>query len=487
MQTLYPLIIMKKHRQPNSVSLISFLAAIALLLAVPALPLSAEDITWDPTLSSGDFNTASNWLASGDPPTQKVPGSSDKAIFENEGALAVSFSAPLTQIATLQYEGQNLGEILPALTFNLNGNSLELSGNLPNWEGEQTLTLSNGTVSSPNFTLSGSTTTRLVDANLTVTIINQSTAGGSGGPNTALFIDSTSTLTANGTSQTNQNGRAAVIGVNNGNSGSIYIEGGSMIANNVVTIGGGGAMGSVEVSDGGSFSGTVLSIGRRGGSGTDAANPPTYTGQGSFSVTGLGSTATADQFYVGGGRRGSTNAPTGDANGTASFTNGGTGNFGLMRIFRTEGMIGDNPVVTRGTLIIDNATVNITGTGTAVIDPDAILRIGLYNPSQAFALNVGGAFTITNANFELFLGDGFSADINDTFSLVNYGSLVGTFAGLDDEDEIVLGGYTFQIDYNLNGDGEIGLLVTAIPEPAAGLAVGLLALLFAIRRARKKN
>ncbi len=482
---------MKKHQHTTLAPLCSFLAVAALLMVAPGQHLAAETITWDTTVSSGNFSTDSNWLPFGEPPEQRAPEPGDTAEFINAGALTVNFTDPETEITRFDFKGVNDGEILPSLTFNLGGNTLDLSGNISNSgltsSQVQTLTFSGGTVSGSGFVLNGSTITQMVNSRVEANLLNMAyIGGGSASPDSRLYIDADSTLKITSTVGGGSANRSATIGLANGNSASVYIEGGTMEVNNVVTVGGGGASGLLSISDGGSFSGTSLSIGRRGSSGTDVNNPPTYTGEGNLIVTGSGSTATAEQFYIGGGRRGSTFSALGDANGTALFADAGTGNFGLMRIFRTEGMIGDDPVVTRGTLIIDNATVNITGTGTAVIDPDAILRIGLYNPSQAFALNVGGAFTITNANFELFLGDGFSAEINDTFSLINYGSLVGTFAGLDNEDEIVLGGYTFQIDYNLDSAGEIGLLVTAIPEPAAGLAVGLLALLFAIRRARNK-
>jgi len=75
---------------------------------------------------------------------------------------------------------------------------------------------------------------------------------------------------------------------------------------------------------------------------------------------------------------------------------------------------------------------------------------------------------------------------NDVFTLANYGSLTGTFAGLSQNANFALGDYVFQIDYGSGTASSINLTVlSVIPEPSSALLLGLGLAALALRKRRR--
>jgi hypothetical protein len=68
------------------------------------------------------------------------------------------------------------------------------------------------------------------------------------------------------------------------------------------------------------------------------------------------------------------------------------------------------------------------------------------------------------ALFDLFVDDGVALQVNDSFTLVDYGTLEAGFAfdNLSDDQIFDVGPYSFQVDFNanLNGGGDLGIVAT---------------------------
>lgn len=142
---------------------------------------------------------------------------------------------------------------------------------------------------------------------------------------------------------------------------------------------------------------------------------------------------------------------------------------------------------TTGTLAIDGALTLHANTET-YFD----FNSPIPNLSQS-KVTVGGALTIAGT-----LGlavNGASPNIGDTFFLfLNGGTdpISGTFAGLAEGANIIVGADTFQISYIANGDaGSVGndiAVTTIVPEPSSGaLLLGGLALLARRRSLSRRN
>jgi autotransporter-associated beta strand protein len=156
------------------------------------------------------------------------------------------------------------------------------------------------------------------------------------------------------------------------------------------------------------------------------------------------------------------------------------------------------------TLVAIGATLGGTGTLDGLTTINGTLAPGASPGSMTFeSLTMGGdsvfSFELTGGSVDpgasdlvqvgntVTLGSGVLLDLiqlgthseGDKFTLFSYGTLSGTFAGLDQGDEFNAAGGWWTINYSddtagLNGGtGSNFVTITAIPEPAAALLGGL--------------
>lgn len=160
---------------------------------------------------------------------------------------------------------------------------------------------------------------------------------------------------------------------------------------------------------------------------------------------------------------------------------------------------------TGGTIGGDTTIVgNLTASGTALdkflnpgdLQPGILSVVGnvTLNGATTFVVDINGAvpgagYDVLDLTGTLNLGGsalavslGYAPGLASVFTVAEFGSLAGTFAGLNDGDIITIGGYELMLNYNTN---DITLTVAAIPEPGmVALLGGLLAALMALARRR---
>lgn len=445
--------------------------------------INASPIVWQGG-ASGDFNVGSNWVG-GD-----VPSGTETAEFSDAGAVTVSFSAATTSFGLLDFQGTTAvgpPAVAPTLTLNLNDNEVTISQNSAfrifssASSGVRTAIINGGPLGDGQLNLDGTNNfqvggVNVPDTNSVIRMENGVTVdlGGSGTIQVAnsnslgeLQIVEGSTLTQR---------RGGVLGRINDANGTVTVSGTgstwSMIgASDRLPLSiGGAAQGSLTVEAGGTVSSTdVINVGR-----TQNTTTVTKTGNGTVLVTGAGSSLSAKEFYIGGGRGDRSFADVfADGDGLVTFEQGASGTFSqILRTLATD--------ETKGTLVIEAFGGTEVTAAAATFDPDSVLRFGLSQTNANIGLSVSGILTVSDSTLEAFLAPGFAASVGDSFLLASYDSLVGTFAN----STVTVGDYTFAVDYNFDGLDTIAL--TVIPEPA-GLAAlfGLAALaLLAVRRRR---
>ncbi len=162
------------------------------------------------------------------------------------------------------------------------------------------------------------------------------------------------------------------------------------------------------------------------------------------------------------GGRGATDT----ANGHFSVSDGAEVNFSGVLNIRANGKI------TIDAASITTSTFYMRGS-TGILE--FVLNTGHFDPmfhvTNTTVLNSEG----DNSFLNIVLGDNFTAEVDDTFSLLNYGgNLNGEFFGLEDGQDFAVDGYTFRINYGTGNNSAISLSVVAIPEPGhIALLVGL--------------
>lgn len=166
----------------------------------------------------------------------------------------------------------------------------------------------------------------------------------------------------------------------------------------------------------------------------------------------------------------------------------GAGGIGVLDI-RNGGVFEGNGSVTTiwesGTLAIEAGLADLTDI-TFDSEPGAIFDVTLSTGHFASLVEADDV-TLGAAELQLSLAQGFTAQIDDQFSLIDYDVLSGQFSGLNQGDIILIGLYEFQIDYGFGFSDQILLTTVAIPEPSlAGLGLLLLAGL-GLRRRRHRS
>jgi len=230
----------------------------------------------------------------------------------------------------------------------------------------------------------------------------------------------------------------------------------------------GGGQGAIEVLAGGTFEADVVNY---------SANA---TSIGTALISGSGSSYTTKRSYLGGSIN---NAGVFTLGGSATMTveTSATATTELLRVAALDS-------TTFGKLALDRGTMSVTGASGAVFDANSHLEFTLYDSADLAGLAVTQGLTITNSVLGINLAPTFSAVANDVFTLANYGSLTGTFAGLSQNANFALGDYVFQIDYGSGTASSINLTVlSVIPEPSSALLLGLGLAALALRKRCKKS
>ncbi len=149
-----------------------------------------------------------------------------------------------------------------------------------------------------------------------------------------------------------------------------------------------------------------------------------------------------------------------------------------------------------GTLGINGGALTISNTLT--LQANSVLRYTLTEAPVGFSPGIfvtngseTATMTIGGALLELFVGDGFTPVLNETYLISTYDILDGTFFGLAEGAMVsaINSPYEFTISYVDGIDGNsIGLTTVAIPEPHHAAIVMLLAAAGALlRRGRSRK
>lgn len=437
------------------------------------LPLGGQVIQWDGG-DSGLFSDGANWVG-GTP-----PGPGNEARFAEAGDVEVTFTAAgSTTVETVDFAGTELGGEPAGLFFDLEDHTFATQGSLlfDGSNNDARIFVAEGGVlnigSTPGVGTLGVNNTSNVRQAMTVelkggievTIGNQLGIGRRSvgileiSEGSVVTIDD-QTLMGHGQ---DGNGRMTVTGA-----GSEFRQegGGSNNRNILVGFHANNGQGTLEVLDGGKVT-TVRSVTAATVSGTT----------GTVLVSGAGSNITATvagEGLVVGGRTNSGGLAGGTA--TATFSNGGSGDFDLLRVFANDPS--SNEV---GTLVLDGS--GGVRANTALLQEGSIFRMTLNDVSQAADLEVSGLLTLGNAHLEVLKGTGFSALENDVIQIVEFGSLSGTFQGLADGSAFWVGNTPFEIHYGTLQSDFITL--TVIPEPGVVVLIGFgLASLLGLRHRR---
>lgn len=245
--------------------------------------------------------------------------------------------------------------------------------------------------------------------------------------------------------------------------GTIRIQNATADIDGNIRIGRFQSTGTIEVLDGSQMTvGGYIWAGENDAS--NAAN-----GTGILTVSGENSQLINTNYVVLGGRRTVDNEGIGIIN----LSDGGA--MSITQELR---------IWSRGSVTIDGGTL-IAGEWLA--SADSTLSLTLQTGVFAAPIQIGSLFTETgnavigDSIFELMLGPGFSANLEEVFEIMTYGGeLTGTFAGLSEGDIIHLDGYQFQLSYGSGSSDMISL--TVIPEPGVVVLLLLGAVLAGFRR-----
>ena len=373
-----------------------------ILVLLGALPVSAQITTWSGS-TSNNWNTAGNW-------TSGVPTASTTAVFYSSGT---------------------------NLDITLGGSTRSALGLLYNSSADS------------NVAISGSTQLQIGSGGIT---IDAGSDGSHSIVNTNLGIRLTAAASST-TTFTNNSAQTYTINssVQSTNASSLAFAGSGNFLFNFA----GDAFVNTPLSGitlNSAYTGTVTIA---AGSRANAPNGDISVNGGAFRLDGTTHSEVSITINNGGTLLGS---------GTANNTS----NTGIGIQVNSGGVVNPGAIAGTGTLTI-NRTSTTFGAGSTLrldllsntsYDQLRFTLIGTGTPLAPLTLTTTGSGVALNIN----LLTGFSANLNDTFSIVNgFSSRTGTFAGLANNATFTEGAYTFRINYNVS---DIALTVTnVVPEP----------------------
>jgi len=443
------------HPLLSRIRLKSVVFVFPLISAIALAAPSFGQIVWQGG-ASGDFDKAANWSG------ESVPGEDEIVQIENAGAVTITFTADAT-FGQLNFAGTtDFGppETPPTLQLNLDGFTVAVTAHnalnvfSTSHSGERTVIVNGGILNlggSNNLQAGG---TNVASTNAIIRLENGVAVDlGIGGSVQIGNSNSMGELQIVGGSTLNAT-RGGVIGRTNDAVGLVTVsgEGSSWLmtgkGDKQVLHVGGAAKGTLNIEHGATvFSSQVINVGK-----VNTTTGAPMTGDGTILVTGRGSSLSASELYIGGGRGDRTTAEVlADGRGLVTFQDGATGTFSaLIRALATASI--------RGTLAINTeGGSQVAATTDATLDSGSLLSIGLSAVTADPALVVGGTLTLTGSTLEIFLPDSFTAKVGDSFKVADYGALVGTFAN----STVTAGNYTFAIDYSFGENNQIAVIVTA--------------------------
>ncbi len=433
-----------------------------------AINFGAENIA---NTNTSDLN--GNGILGGYATVAATTGSADWAKSVDAGAANTAITA-FTAYNSFATSGTDTNNPLltgsSALTSNLTTNSLKINssgaGQLLDLGIGQTMTLNSGGlmyVGANDYQINNGTI-KSGTATASDLIVQQWGAG-------TLTVNS---VIANGTgASTLTKAGSGTLALTNQNTytGTTFVDGGTLLANNATSSTGSGA---VSVNAGGTLAGTGKVVGA-----VTVNTGGTVAGSNTFT---LGSTLTV---FSGG-----TVASNGmTVAGATTVNNGGLlGGIGTLAAVTNAG-----GTIAPGNGIGATGNVGTLNTGNLALPGTFLADINLNNGGSASAdlLNVTGTVSVTGATLNLSLGNvPLSATSPETFLLVNNDAadaVTGTFANVTGnfQSATVIYNYTGTDFLGRVGNGnDIAVTIQAVPEPATFVmpALGALALLLNWRR-----
>lgn len=494
-------------------------AATFWLTAFLMQPLTAQtNKTWDNT-DGGDYATGGNWSPTG------VPGTADTLIFDLDSTYQVDFGTDRTAAKVSVRDGN--------VSFNVGmGNTLTLTDEttssieigLSNAIGPSSLSLISGTTDIERFyigeggntgTLNVSGANTVLNALLDTSIVGKASANSSGtlnisggatvntgrfvlsdGAGTGFTLTGAVNITGTGSSMSTSGpfiaGRRSGSNVNVSNGGALSTDtGGTNEVAASLIIGEREAPTTVVIDNATLDVSQSLRIADGGASAAngqlDIINGASVTVANEL-VVNLGTGAGHAEMLVSGS--GTTLQVNSSASGSSWIGGRVTGDTASGRMVVADGasvsFTGPLNVRQDGKLVIDGASVSASSFFLRQGDAEIgfVLNTGHFAPllttTGLVGLNQDGATGI----LDLALAPDFSADLNDTFTLIAYGgNLNGTFDGYSEGSTITSGAYAFELSYGTGNSSAITLTTTAIPEPAHfAVLFGVLAAIMVLRR-----
>lgn len=388
-----------------------------------------ETFTWN-NAGGGSFETPGNW----DPATPLgPPGPSDTAVFNLDETYIVTFAGDV--------DTGNLDIFNGVITFDIGaGNSYDLSQNVG---------------SNLTFTLGGGDGAEL--HLISGTMIGRNTSIGQSSSHHGLFVITGPTAVFNPTFNNlfvGRNGTGELRVENGGTlngSGTLRIAGDSSGAEGTVLVSGANsslALATIFVGQQGTGTLTIQAQGEV--SNTTTRIGMTSTAQGTALVTGSGSSWTQDTLSIAG----------------TSLEAGGEGTLTIQN----EGSVvvnGDFRIWEDGELRLDNLSTMTVDTGSFELGSTFAYTLESGTATSA-AFTANSDLGIGGAQFDLLLGNSFSAQIDDVFAIMGYETLTGTFSGLGNGAVINVDTYYFAIDYGDLTSADF-ITLTVVPEPGVAL------------------
>ncbi len=441
-------------------------------IAVSAIFLSASlqaqvTSTWEGG-ASGAFGASGNW-------SNGVPESTDTARFVDAGVVEVTFSTDhhIGLLAYLGVDDPGPPVVSPQLTFVLGSHTLTNSDSMrvnnSTSSGTMTFVQDGGTiVVTSTFGVAWGNVSGVIPAATSRSVVsvenggildigNQMAVGYTSDATGELHITGGSKAEVASTAWVGRNG-VGLLSIRGEDSSFVHTSTGS---NNHFSIGhSSGGDGTLEILDG-----AVLTTSRV----MNLAQHSASTG--TLLVSGSGSELNSSgNLYVGGYINHQTNPPTAGGTALATFEDGASATFSLIRTLAA------NP----GSGVIGTLEFNQSGgvsVGDAVFDAGSVVRFTLHVNGQSADLVVADELLVSGSILEAFLAPSFEPIIGNSFALISYGTLLsGTFA--NEDGLVVIDDRVFAIDYNLGGADIIGL--TLIPEPSAAALFGGIAVVLCV-------
>ncbi len=490
-------------------------AAAVWLTAALTHPLAAQNKTWNNT-GGGDYGEGSNWSPAG------VPGSANTLIFDLNAAYQVDFDADRSATKLSVRDGTVTFDIGDANTFTLT-DLVSMEIGLFNAVGPSTLSLISGTTDVEVFHIGESGNTGILNVSGQNTVLNavadssivgKAISGSSGTlnisngakVNTRRFVlaDGSGTsgaLTVTGTGSALSTAAILIVGRNSG--ASALVSAGAAVSTDTggtnqtaasLSIGPSASLStmtvdaaslnvsqSLRIADGGTSTANGELILQNGATVTVAnemvVGMGTGAGHAEMRIAGSGTTLQVNASAGGGSWIGGRVASD-SASGQMVVEDGAAATFvGALNVREDGRLVIDGAAVTAGSFFLREGEAEIA----------YVLNSGYFTPMLTTGgnanLNQDGAIGV----LDLSLEPGFSAAINDTFTLISYGgSLNGTFDGYGNNSTVLLGNYEFTLNYGTGSNSAVTLTTTAIPEPAHFAAVcAALAGIIALRRRRR--